>query len=178
MAKHWLNNPAIRSRCLSKVKKCGAKQAKRKENLFESVDTNPRKGQERSRRNVDLNEGPPKSRFRFRTSVNVWTSGIQCDQIGRFLKVLRHMVSVKSSPNAWWMFGLKWKATLLMLNYCGYFLGNFWKTLGYFFIQHLITLVRISISLSIFVIICFLSESLHLFCFFCSFQQSMQFHHK
>ena len=178
MAKHWLNNPAIRSRCLSKVKKCGAKQAKRKENLFESVDTNPRKGQERSRRNVDLNEGPPKSRFRFRTSVNVWTSGIQCDQIGRFLKVLRHMVSVKSSPNAWWMFGLKWKATLLMLNYCGYFLGNFWKTLGYFFIQHLITLVRISISLSTYVIICFLSDSLHLFCFFCSFQQSMQFHNK
>ena len=27
-----------------------------------------------------------------------------------------------------------------MLNYCDYFLGNFWKNLGYFLIQHLVTL--------------------------------------
>ena len=28
-----------------------------------------------------------------------------------------------------------------MLNYCDYFLGNFWKNLGYFLIQHLVTLI-------------------------------------
>ena len=28
-----------------------------------------------------------------------------------------------------------------MLNYCGYFLGNFWEKLVNFLIQHLITLV-------------------------------------
>ena len=27
-----------------------------------------------------------------------------------------------------------------MINYCGYFLGNYWKKLGYFLIQHLVTL--------------------------------------
>ena len=41
------------------------------------------------------------------------------------------------------IFGLKWKATLFMLNCCSYFLGNFWKKLGYFFISHLVTLVPI-----------------------------------
>ena len=35
------------------------------------------------------------------------------------------MVSIKSCPNAWWIFGLKWKATRFMLNYCDYFLCNF-----------------------------------------------------
>ena len=38
------------------------------------------------------------------------------------------------------IFWLKWKETLLMLNYCDYFLGNFWKKLGYFLVQHLVTL--------------------------------------
>ena len=32
---------------------------------------------------------------------------IQSDQIGRILKVLDDMVSIKSSPNAWGIFGLK-----------------------------------------------------------------------
>ena len=32
---------------------------------------------------------------------------IQCDQIGRILKVLDDMVSIKSSQNAWGIFGLK-----------------------------------------------------------------------
>ena len=64
----------------------------------------------------------------------------QCDQIGRFSKVLGDIVSIKSSPNAWWIFGLKWKATLRLLNYCDYFLGIFWKILGYSLIQYLDTL--------------------------------------
>ena len=56
------------------------------------------------------------------------------------LKVLGDMVSIKRSPNAWWIFGLKWTATFLMLNYCDYFLGNFWNNLGYFLIYHLVAL--------------------------------------
>ena len=64
----------------------------------------------------------------------------QCDQIGQVLKVLGDMVSINNSPNASWIFGLKWKATFLMLNYCDYFLGNFLKKIGYFLIYHLVTL--------------------------------------
>ena len=66
---------------------------------------------------------------------------IQCDQIGRFLNVFGDMVSIKSSPNAWWIFGLNWKAALFMLNYCGYYFGKYWKNLGYFLIQYLVTLL-------------------------------------
>ena len=66
----------------------------------------------------------------------------QCDQIVRFFKVLGDMVSIKSSPNAWWILGLKWKATLFMLNYCNFFLGNIWKKICYFLIhRHLVTLL-------------------------------------
>ena len=54
---------------------------------------------------------------------------VQCDQIGWFLKVLDDMVTIKSSPNAWWSIGLKWKATLS----CGYILANFWKNFGVLF---------------------------------------------
>ena len=50
---------------------------------------------------------------------------LQCDQVVRFLKVLGDMVSPKSSPNTQLIFGITLKATLFMLNYCGYFLGNF-----------------------------------------------------
>ena len=50
------------------------------------------------------------------------------------------MVSIKSSPNAWLIFGLNWKATLFMLSYFDYFLGKFWIKMGYFLIQHLVTL--------------------------------------
>ena len=53
--------------------------------------------------------------------------GMQCDQIGQFLKVLCDMVSIESSPIALFIFGLKWRAALFMLFYWGYFLGNFRK---------------------------------------------------
>ena len=43
------------------------------------------------------------------------------------------MVSVKSSQNAWGIFGLKWKTTFFMFGY-------FWKNLGNFLIQHLVPL--------------------------------------
>ena len=54
---------------------------------------------------------------------------VQCDQIGWFLKVLDDMDTIKSSPNAWWSIGLKWKATLS----CGYIFANFWKNFGVLF---------------------------------------------
>ena len=38
----------------------------------------------------------------------------QCDQIGQFLNVFGDKVFIKSSPNAWCIFGLKLKATLFM----------------------------------------------------------------
>ena len=67
-----------------------------------------------------------------------WCYG-QCDQIGRFLKVLGDKICYKSSPNNYQIFGLFWKTSLLCKNWCGYFLGNFWKHLVYFLLQHLVT---------------------------------------
>ena len=60
----------------------------------------------------------------------------QCDQIGRFFKVLGDKFSLKSSPNVLWMFGLLWKHPFSCINCCGYFLGNlvkFWATLYFNF---------------------------------------------
>ena len=37
-------------------------------------------------------------------------------------------------------FGLFWKTSLLYKNCIGYFLGIFWKKMGYFLLQHLVTL--------------------------------------
>ena len=37
--------------------------------------------------------------------------------------------------------GLLWKTAFFTLNWCGWFLGNFWRKLGYFLLQHLVTLV-------------------------------------
>ena len=63
----------------------------------------------------------------------------QCDQIGRFFKVLGDKFSLKSSPNVLWMFGLLWKHPFSCINCCGYFLGNlvkFWATLYFSFWSH------------------------------------------
>ena len=43
------------------------------------------------------------------------------------------MVSSNSIPNEWWIFGLKWKVTLDILNYCGHILANVWKNFGILF---------------------------------------------
>ena len=64
----------------------------------------------------------------------------QSDQIGRFLKVLGDKFSYKRSPNVCWLVGLFWKHTFSLINWCSYFLGNFWKFLGYFIFQRLVTL--------------------------------------
>ena len=62
---------------------------------------------------------------------------VQCDQIGRFLKVFGNKISSKSSPNDWQLFGLFWKTSLLCKTALAtsYFLGNFWKKSGYFLLQ-------------------------------------------
>ena len=65
--------------------------------------------------------------------------GDQCDQIGQFFKVLGNKVPCKSSPNI-----QLWKMELFTLNWCGYFLCNFCRKLGYFLLQHLVTLVVIN----------------------------------
>ena len=60
----------------------------------------------------------------------------QCDQIGRFLKVLCNKISSKTSN----FFGYFEKPH--------YFLGNFWKHLGYFLLQYLVILMLTKIDRS------------------------------
>ena len=45
--------------------------------------------------------------------------------------------------NGW---GLFWKTSVLRENYCGYFLGNSWKNLGYFLFEHLVTLAALQLD--------------------------------
>ena len=74
-------------------------------------------------------------------SLSLWHLGReQCDQIWRFLKVFGDRFSYKSSSNVCWIFGLFWKHPFSSINCCIYLLGNFWKLLGYFIFQHLVTL--------------------------------------
>ena len=44
-------------------------------------------------------------------------------------------------------FGLFLKTSLLCKNCIGYFFGNFWKKMGYFFLQHLVTLATTKVPL-------------------------------
>ena len=54
----------------------------------------------------------------------------QCDQIGRFLKVLGNKISCKRNLNEWQNFGLFWKTSRFCQHCIGYFLANFWKKIG------------------------------------------------
>ena len=54
-------------------------------------------------------------------------------------EVFGDKLSPKSSQNVQWIFGLKLKTSLLGKNCCSYILANFWKHLGYFLFQHLVT---------------------------------------
>ena len=65
----------------------------------------------------------------------------QCDQDGRFLKVLVYKSCYKSSPNVWWLFGLFWQTLLLIKNWRTLLLGQLLKKLGYFLFQPLVTLL-------------------------------------
>ena len=58
---------------------------------------------------------------------------MQCDQIGRILKVLGSKFSFNTSPNIWWLFGLFWKPLIRSLNCSGLFLGLFWKNWAIFY---------------------------------------------
>ena len=53
-----------------------------------------------------------------------------CDQIGRFLKVLGKIISYKSSPNIWWLFGLFRKTSLKSKHSYGYFFGQLLDKFG------------------------------------------------
>ena len=55
----------------------------------------------------------------------------QCDQIGRFLKVLGYKFVNQSSPKGLVTFGGLQKRISLCENFCFYYLGNFYKHLGY-----------------------------------------------
>ena len=50
--------------------------------------------------------------FHYIQNTDIWTRK-QCDQIGRFLKVLGDKISNNSSPNEWKHFGQLKKLTLM-----------------------------------------------------------------
>ena len=63
----------------------------------------------------------------------------QCDHIGKFLKVLGHKFSYKSSPSVLgYIFGYNQTRTLSK-NYYGYFYADF-ENFGFIFFQYLVTL--------------------------------------
>ena len=62
---------------------------------------------------------------------------IQCDQIGLLLKSFWYRFSYKSSPNFLWQFGKTIASKLA--TFCQYC-----EKLGYFSVQHLVTLIMIS----------------------------------
>ena len=68
----------------------------------------------------------------------VSTSATRSDD---FWKSLGDIFSLKISQKWWLLFGLKWEASFFSKNYRGSFLGDFWTNLGYFLLQHLVTLV-------------------------------------
>ena len=51
----------------------------------------------------------------------------QCDQIGRFLKVLDNKLAYKCSPKTLSTFWAILKRSTLCKNVCGMYLGNFWE---------------------------------------------------
>ena len=59
--------------------------------------------------------------------------GRQCDQIGLFLKVLGDIVSIKSSPNAWWNFWPIWKATTFHIKLLWLLFGQLLEKIGLYF---------------------------------------------
>ena len=61
----------------------------------------------------------------------------QCDQIGRFLKVLVNKFAYKISPKILVTFGIFRNRSIYVKTALGYNLGNFWKDLGNFLRQHL-----------------------------------------
>ena len=69
--------------------------------------------------------------------------GNQYDQIGQFLKVLVNKFAFKSSQKRLVTFGLLRNRPIYVKNCCVYYLGNIWKHLANFLLQHLVTLLAI-----------------------------------
>ena len=64
---------------------------------------------------------------------NMWICVSVSVTKGANVKVLCDKVSIKSSPKAWWIFRLKWKETLFMLNYSSYYFGQLLEKFGLLF---------------------------------------------
>ena len=61
-------------------------------------------------------------------------------RLGDIWKFVATKFLAKEAPYYLQRFGLFWKSSLLCNNCIGYFWGNFWKKLGHFLLQHLVTL--------------------------------------
>ena len=86
---------------------------------------------------------PPSFSLTYILSTLTWTV-TQCDQIGRFLKVRGCKVPCAKVAQIFInIFRLLCKMAFFMLNWCGYFLGSFWRKLGCFLLQHLVTLLSL-----------------------------------
>ena len=70
-------------------------------------------------------------------------------RLGDFWNFLVTNFITKVSQMFVWLFGLMWKPSLIKSNWWGYLLGNFWKNLGYFSLQHLVTLLVLNQNWSI-----------------------------
>ena len=64
-----------------------------------------------------------------------------CGQIGRLLKVLENKIPRKCSPNNWQHFKAIVKNGTFNFKLINIDLGNSWRILGYFLLQHLVTLL-------------------------------------
>ena len=72
--------------------------------------------------------------------VSLFVSILQCDQIGRFFKVLGGKLSYKSSPNVWWLKGHFENISFEVKTAVVTFLGNFIKNWATFLIHCLVAL--------------------------------------
>ena len=66
----------------------------------------------------------------------------QCDQIGQFLKILGSKIYCKKGQMIGTVLGHFEKPHYYVNTALPTSLGNFWKKLGYFLLQHLVTLRR------------------------------------
>ena len=71
-----------------------------------------------------------------------------------FSKGLDDKFTYKSSPKISWLFGLFEKPCFLSKSYCNNFLGNFWKKIKIFLLQHLVPLVYTLLHIWIWRILC------------------------
>ena len=73
---------------------------------------------------------------------------VNVTRLGDFF-VVCDKFSYKRSPNIWWHRGLFYNTLLLKKKLLWLLFRHVWKYLGYFFFQHLVTLVLVSIHLTL-----------------------------